>query len=324
MAALKSLIRFGLHSAGGINAVRYARRGGARILMYHRFPNQARGLAQQCAHIRKFYNPITLRDVAESLRTGKPLPPNSVAITVDDGYRDFLLHAYPVLRCYEIPATVYLVSGFLDGELWMWWDTLAYAMKHSKHQALRLELSHEKTLDLSWTNAEQLASALRTLCEELKTIDNSERLRFLKLVPQLLEVEVPHAPPSGYEPLKWDEVREMSKNKIEFGAHTRSHPILARISDKAILQDEITTSKRRIEEELNEDAIHFCYPNGRLVDISEMVLEVVRECGFQTATTTERGMNFEDAPPLQLLRLGAEPNLSDNYFKELLAGVRRD
>ena len=65
-----------------------------------------------------------MKQVAAALHGGEPLPPKAVAITVDDGYRDFLLRAYPVFHEFEIPATVFLVSDFIDGTGMLWWDRL--------------------------------------------------------------------------------------------------------------------------------------------------------------------------------------------------------
>src|SRR4051812_10151784 len=96
--------------------------------MYHRFPADPVGLSAQCEYIRRHYTPVPLRLLA---RASRELPPNSVAITVDDGYEDFAAHAWPVFRRFEIPATVYLVSEFLDRRLWIWTDQLRYLIEHT-------------------------------------------------------------------------------------------------------------------------------------------------------------------------------------------------
>src|SRR4030095_6357518 len=140
MPSLKTLARQSVHSLGGMQAFRLLNRNGVRILMYHRFGPQTDALAWQCEYIVKHYRPLSLDSYAELQKSGQPIPQNSLAITVDDGYRDFLLYAYPVFRKFEIPCTVYLVSDFLDGKLWLWWNQLEYAFRNSRRDSLTFEL----------------------------------------------------------------------------------------------------------------------------------------------------------------------------------------
>src|SRR5260370_38623982 len=112
MDRAKRLIRVALHSSGAVDGIRRLRQRAVRILMYPHFtPDNAR-LLEQCEHIRNHYQPVSLELIGESLQTGKSLPHNSLAVTVDDGYRDFFLYAYPVFRNCQIPVTVFLVSDF--------------------------------------------------------------------------------------------------------------------------------------------------------------------------------------------------------------------
>jgi peptidoglycan/xylan/chitin deacetylase (PgdA/CDA1 family) len=114
----------------------------------------------------------------------------------------------------------------------------------------------------------------------------------------------------------------MGAHGIEFGPHTRTHPILSRIGDAERLRDEIDGSRRRIEEETGKPAVHFCYPNGRYEDIGQQVLEKVRAAGFETGVVTAEGLNFPGCDSLLLKRIPADPAYSDLFFQEYLAGVR--
>src|SRR5712692_5284941 len=122
---MKSALQRIFHYGGGLQLVRWGNAPRNRVLTYHTLsPSGAGAFGQQCEHLRRCYSPVTLDDVAGFVRDGKALPHNSIAITVDDGYRDFYLHAYPVLRRHSIPATVFLVTDFLDRRGWLWWDQL--------------------------------------------------------------------------------------------------------------------------------------------------------------------------------------------------------
>ena len=110
-------------------------------------------------------------------------------------------------------------------------------------------------------------------------------------------------------------------HRIEFGAHTRTHPILSRLETDAKLDDDIAGSKRRIEEALGRPVKHFCYPNGRPEDVDDRAVECVKHAGFETAVVTSQGFNFRGADRFRLKRIPADPGYPDAFFEEYVAGV---
>jgi peptidoglycan/xylan/chitin deacetylase (PgdA/CDA1 family) len=323
MNIVKNVAKNLLHNMGGIQGFRLANSRGIRILMYHRFPPDPPGLRQQCEIIKRDYTPVSLKSISEYLRGGDPLPRNAVAITVDDGYRDFLW-AHPVFREYDLPTTVFLVSDFLDGKLWLWFDQIKYALRQTRKQSFTLELPGEGILTLALSSDQERTLAREKISERLKRVEDSCRLEGCKQVINQLEVDIPSVPPDEFAPFEWSEVRKLANEGVEFGAHTRTHPILSRIEDLARQHEEIEGSKRRLDEELGIPTIHFCYPNGTPADFNDATLKFVADCGFHSAVTTERGMNFRKSHPFLLRRLGVEPTIPIDYFHELLAGVRRE
>jgi peptidoglycan/xylan/chitin deacetylase (PgdA/CDA1 family) len=308
-STLKLVARAAFYKAGGVGMARWINRRGLRILMYHRFSRRG-DLVRQCAHIRANYAPVSMTQVAAWLEHKAGLPENALAVTVDDGYRDFYQVAYPVFREYGIPATVYLVSEFLDRHLWLWVDQVRYAFLHGQ----------AASADLATPQARQRAAYEMT--EAAKRIPNAERLRLLAGLADQLRVLLPREAPAGYEPLRWDEVREMAAAGIEFGAHTRTHPVLSRVAGAEELADEIGGSKRQIEQQLGRPVDHFCYPNGSHEDFGADAVAAVRLAGFRTAVTTEKGLNYSGADRFQLLRIGVEPGLDQDYFERCAAGFR--
>ncbi len=287
------------HRGGGLDAVRWFNRRGLRILMYHHFSDPA-ALASQCAHIRRHYNPVSISRVGRWLKIGEPLPENPVAITVDDGYRDFLTVAHPVFREYGIPVTVFVVTDFLDGKLWLWVDRVQYAYR-------RANRPYEES---------------RQMVESLKRLPNAERLSALARLSASLGIVLPSEPPPEYRPLFWDEVRRLAAEGVEFGPHTMTHPILSSISSVSEITREIAGSKRRLEDELGRPSVHFCYPNGSWHDIGEDALSAVRASGFETAVSTIPGLNSRPADPFLLRRIAADPALPERYFHQLAAAFR--
>ncbi len=320
-ARWKHVSRSAFFGLGGLRAARWLNRGGLRILMYHRF-GDAGALEWQCRHLRECYRPISLTEAAPLLQSGRPLPANSVAVTVDDGYRDAWSVAYPVFTAFQIPATVYLVTDFLDRRVWLWVDQVRYAVLHTRRQNLRLELPGNAGLEFSLASEDQRGHAATRICESLKLLRNENRLATLARIPELLDVTLPGDPPSGCEPLEWSNVREMARGGVEFGAHTRRHPILSRVQSAAELADEIAGSKQRIEEELGEPVRHFCYPNGTEPDISKEAVDAVRAAGFETATTTQPGLNYPGEDLFRLRRVPVDPTQDPAYFQQCVAAFR--
>src|SRR5947209_8542802 len=184
---LKTAGRVAFRVAGGLRVARWMNRKGLRILMYHRF-SEREPLARQCAHIRTHYSPVSMAQVADWLGQGARLPENAVAITVDDGYRDFYRLAYPVFREYGIPAIVYLVSDFLDRKLWLWVDQVRYLFQQTRERSFRVEIPGQPPRSFELGTPEARRAAAYAVAEAAKRISNADRLELLKRLPEQLGV----------------------------------------------------------------------------------------------------------------------------------------
>jgi peptidoglycan/xylan/chitin deacetylase (PgdA/CDA1 family) len=294
-----------------------------RVLTYHRFNSTAAStFADHCEHLRDFYTPVTLDEVAASLRDNKPLPRNSVAITVDDGYRDFYLHAYPVLKRHGIPATVYLITDFLDGLSWPWWDQLSWAFLHTASESVEFPVSEGGVLRFTLSDMASRARAGEQAAEAMKTVPNKERLELMARMPDLFQVRIPSTAPPSSEPLRWEEIREMAAHGISFGAHTKSHPILSSLENEQQIRQEIEGSRDRLAGELGRAPMHFSYPNGQRHDVTDRIRSLVREAGIQTAVSTESGFNDIAADPFFLRRISMDSWAPRLYFRQAVAGFR--
>jgi peptidoglycan/xylan/chitin deacetylase (PgdA/CDA1 family) len=289
--------------------------------MYHRFSDPV-ALEAQCIYLKQHYQLLSMLELSEHLQSGRAFPPNSVVITVDDGYRDFLTVAFPVFSTYGIPVTVFLVTDFLDRKVWLWPDVIKYVFERTPHTSTELEIAKGRHRSLPLASSALRLQAARLVIEEAKTLMNRDRCLFIENLKEKLQVTFPRETPDRYEPLHWDEVRTLAKSGVEFGAHTKTHPILSKMSDNRELRDEIVGSKKRIEEEISLPVFHFCYPNGRSADISDAAVGVVRDAHFRTAVTTEVGLNLEFSDGLLLRRIGVEPDFPELYFHQCVAGFR--
>lgn len=174
-------------------------------------------------------------------------------------------------------------------------------------------------LDLSCREAKQRAITL--LWEALKICANDQRLRFVDSLSELFAVEIPPFPPDHCAALSWEELRQLAAEDVEIGCHTYTHPILSRISDRSELEREIKGAKDLIEMRLGSTVSHFCYPNGRDIDIGEASPICVRNAGFVSSVTCSYGLNTLEVDPLRIRRVPLASSISPDYAAELLAGL---
>jgi peptidoglycan/xylan/chitin deacetylase (PgdA/CDA1 family) len=290
--------------------------------MYHRFLAERRQeFARQLEHVRRHYRVLPLDRIVRSLQTGERIEPNTLAITVDDGHRDFYETAYPELKARAIPATVFLTTGFLDGA-WLWFDRVNWLFRNARVEAAEMPMpGGARRFELD-TDAHRFAAG-GEVAESLVALENADREKRIGEIERALNVPTPAVIANEFAPLLWDQVREMAESGISFGAHTVTHPTLSAISERAQIDVELRESKRRVEQETQREAPIFCYPNGRDADISEVVVASARECGFVAAVQTEPGLNTRTTDLLRLRRMGADPDQNERYFARVCAVMRR-
>jgi peptidoglycan/xylan/chitin deacetylase (PgdA/CDA1 family) len=317
---LKSAAAAVFHHAGGLAAVRWLNRCGLRILMYHRFSDRA-ALARQCAHIRRHYHPVSMTAVSDWLHAGRSMPRYALAVTVDDGYGDFQEAGYPVFAEYGIPVTVFLATDFLDGKSWLWFDRVVYAFRQAKVSDASIQMPGGNVVRFKLESEASRRTAGQHLADLAVDLSPADRRELVGELPRLLQAEMPELAPPEYRPLSWDAVRLLAASGVEFGAHTKTHPILSALTDPGELREEIAGSKARIQSELDRPVLHFCYPNGKMRDIGPPVAEAVRASGMQTAVTAEPGLNHANQDAFLLNRIGADPSHREMYFARSLAGL---
>jgi hypothetical protein len=147
--------------------------------MFHHFPASSVVNTQAiCAHIARHFQPVSLSQIVAALEGHSPLPDNALAVTIDDGYRDFLRCGHPVFRKHRIPTTIYAVSEFVDGKLWLWFDKIKFALEHTPLDFLRVALDGS-AFEFPLRSREERMAASATLMESLKTVSDVTRRQFV-------------------------------------------------------------------------------------------------------------------------------------------------
>jgi peptidoglycan/xylan/chitin deacetylase (PgdA/CDA1 family) len=296
------------------------------ILTYHRVgpnnnawllpPTSASDFEKQMKYLTKAHKIMPLNKLAEVIREGKSLEEKIAVVTFDDGYKDSHLYAFPILKKYNIPATIFLITGHIDTGNLFWFDKIRYIILNTKMKRIELD----DLGDFSLNSIDNKLKSMFIIVEKLKRIPDEKKNNFVKKLTDICDVNIPSDLGREYI-LSWDEVKEMNECGVDFGAHTVTHPILTRISsDQA--RFEILQSRKDIEKQLGQSVNTFCYPNGTLEDFNSEIIDIVKESGFTCAVTTLPTINPSKT---NLYKLGRLPDpWSFDSFKFFASGLYSD
>lgn len=279
------------------------------------------GFRSICALLASDYRVISMADLIEARKNGTKLPDNAAIITFDDGYASNYELAFPILKKFGLPASIYVTTGFLDSEDMLWFQRVDLALGRTQKPTIDWKINGKK-LRMLLVTREQRQQSLVRLIPELKELSDADLLHEVCRLEEMLGVKTPGPDelPQLMRPMTWDMAREMSASgQIEIGGHTHTHPILARC-DSIAMRAEIFTCRDRIREELGTIPLTFAYPNGGQDDFTQETMSLVKEAGFQAACSAINGRVDDQSSLLQLPRYGtpesiweAEATLSGAY-----------
>jgi peptidoglycan/xylan/chitin deacetylase (PgdA/CDA1 family) len=278
------------------------------VLTYHRFTDapcpgrtSAANLAAQLDYLSSHYTVLPLSVVARRLEEGRPLPPATAAITIDDGYSDFYEIAWPELRRRKMPATIFSVTDFVDGNRWIWTDRLPFLLSRTHADQIGVSVASLRvSAELNGESSRrQLARRLNSL---LKQQPDEVKDRLIDQIAAQCLVALPGQPPAGNRSCTWEQLREMESSGIEVGSHTVTHPVLTHVTADQ-LRRELEDSRRRLEDMLGHRVTLFCYPNGAY---NRIVRDAVARAGYRLAVTTDNGLNDTTIDRLAFRRIQNE------------------
>ncbi len=226
------------------------------------------------------WNVLTLSEYADRLIKREKIPPNVVIITVDDGYRDFYDIAYPELLRAGKKATLFPAVDFINEE-WMWWDRISYMVDSTTKKNMDFKFQEKVfNFDLSDEIGKDRCKVL--INDYCTKIINNEKLELLSELEKYFEVILPKIPPDEYSSISWEQVKEISRNGVEIGSHTITHPVMTKITSEQV-EYELKKSKEYLEAKLDKTVDTFCYPNGKTFDTDESVINHLKKTGYKCA-----------------------------------------
>jgi peptidoglycan/xylan/chitin deacetylase (PgdA/CDA1 family) len=314
VALASALTAAGIHHA--VRLVRRRQAGGSRVLIlsYHRvtpdFEAAAKeslasllvstgSLRKQLEHIARRNDIVSLADARRILAEppGKHRRSDVVAVTLDDGYADNAEHALPVFQALEVPATVFIPTGYIGTE------------RRLPHDRLHASLTEVRRRGIPFERAglPPPVQALLTACAEggpAATLDRLiSRLPHDRLVAlaDALETRLGRTErdlPAGTRLLTWDEVRALDAGGVEVGGHTVNHAVLSNLA-LVEARRELAGCRDDIAANLGKAPRHFAYPNGYY---TPAVQGEVAAAGFEAAVTIEDEENRRGQPAFGLKR----------------------
>ena len=290
------------------------------ILMYHGFTDKIyqNGIENyqgkhinielfrsQISYLKKYYNILSLEECVRYFIEKENFPDKSAVITIDDGYKSNYTLAFPIFKEFDIPATIFLTTDFVDNQKFLWVDRLECALNYTKAKHLEIKVGEEK-LYFPLICRKDKMSCDKSLRVKLKSMDYAYIEKIISEIENKLHVKVSELTnvPEIYQPLQWDEILKMTNTtRVSIGNHTQKHLILTRYANK-IIKNELMLSKEIIQKKTGINTRLFSYPNGAHGDFNANTKLILKELGYSCALTTVSGMNNKFSDIYELKRFG--------------------
>jgi peptidoglycan/xylan/chitin deacetylase (PgdA/CDA1 family) len=336
MWPIKQLGMFGLRSISRANlwpASASLVGNSLRVLMYHRVSDpDADGFfgmkplvsarpdqfAAQMDYISRHYNPVSIANCLDWIYEDKPLPPRALLITFDDGYRDNLTNALPVLSKRQIPFVCFVATGYLEDERVYFWDWAAEAFRRSRVKCGAVPSIGERSWD-----GRSCEAVAEEWVQGVARLDDAARAAAMERLSEFLEFEVTK-PPAGTH-LGWADLEEMCRNGCTIGAHTVTHAMMLDLS-LAEARQELEASKVELEKRLETPVSSFAFPYGRPGEYDRAFMPLLPELGFKIAFRATGAFNFRKEcrrNPYEVRRCGIGMNDTLEDVASWASGIPR-
>ena len=239
--------------------------------------------------------------------------------TLDDGYRDNLIHARPVFQRHGCPYTIYVAPAIADGTCELWWRGLELAIARNAKVMGDIDGA---AFDLPCGTVAEKWQAWSRLYWPVRRLEQHEQRQWIASFCARHRVDLPAVCRDAA--MNWDELRQVAADPLcTIGAHTINHYNVRALGHEEALH-EMAQSAGRIEQEIGRRPLHLSYPYGDESSAGPRDFDLARQAGFITAVTTRKGMIFRghNKHPTALPRFSlAGEYQKPHYVEALLSGV---
>lgn len=274
-------------------------------------------LDRQLGRLRRHCTPIALADLLAYL-DGADLPANPALVTFDDGYRDNLENAVPILKQHGIRATFFIATSYVTERRLFWWDRISWTLKHARRRRFHLDYPSSLEVNLD-AGIEKPAWLLHRVVKTTRLLDLE---RFLDELVTRADAPWEAATERRLADrllMTWDDVRTLRRTGMDVGSHTRTHRVLQTLAPE-VLPAELAGSRADLESELGEPISSIAYPVGASIAGEPEIRAAAVAAGYRLGFTYgTRLQPLGVIDPLDLRRLAAEHTVDDARFCTLLA-----
>ncbi|MCB1152894.1 polysaccharide deacetylase family protein [bacterium] len=323
-STIKKAVAAPLSAAGVPALARRAAGGGAAILCYHRVvdrpieefqPGMAvhvETFAEHMNFLTRHFDVIGLVEVCRRLTSNEPITRPTAVVTFDDGWLDNYTLAFPILKHYEIPATIFLPTGFVGKTDYFWNARVELAMPriHARRDELLAAFPDEDMPPEAAFVMDALSEGLgptqmidrAILQTKVMPLDAIDRVTaFLEFLAQMDH-------PGERTVMSWDEVNEMAEAGVDFGGHSVTHRLMTELTAQEAYR-EAFDCMQTMTEHMGKRPLCFAYPNG---NHDETVMREIRRAGYLCATTVVPGFAQVGAEMFALPRFGVHEGGAPN------------
>lgn len=264
------------------------------------------------------YEFISLDELYERQKNGNKSGKPYAVLTADDGYKDNRDCALPILKKYNVPLAIYIVSDYSSHEGEMWWFALEDIIR--ENSSIKNPYNEGQVLEAITT--EQKYRAFDTIYWPMRRDNQHEQRKTIRKMAEDYKYDLDALTKNLV--MDWEELRELNKEPlITLAAHTKSHFAIARVSEEEGAE-QIQIGMDKMEQELGERATHFSFPYGSNCAANSRDFENVKKFGFKTAVTTRKAVLYKEHKDhmmaLPRVSLNGEYQ-SAHYIKTFLSGL---
>jgi peptidoglycan/xylan/chitin deacetylase (PgdA/CDA1 family) len=283
------------------------REPGVRVLMHHGVGTEQyseEALDQQLNYVAAKFSVLSLSELIERLRAGRPLPRFAVALTFDDGLRNNYTFAFPLLKKYGLPATFFVCPGLVESGEWIW--------THDVRARLESDGLAKAIEALSGKHRYQGGADASIVVRWMKGLPDIERRRALESVRHATISFTPSPQQHrSYDLMNWDEIMLLDRSLIGIGSHTHTHPILTQMGDAAIVPELELSWRTLAQRDLLRSPEVLCYPDGAC---DQRVIAAASQI-FKGGCGTKKGIVTDRSSCMELPRIGANSELAEVLWR---------
>lgn len=237
-------------------------------------PMKPRRFEQIIKFLVKHYQVVPLEnylDDASFFKSSKKI----ATVLFDDGYKDNIEYAAPILQKYKCPASFYVVTDCIDRNIPTW----TYLVDNSLQQTLKTSIGFDfsfvpenfKTIFPGIKNAGGNVTKVKPW---MKSLGNKERVQILnEILKQCSDVEIP-----GGKMMNWQDVKQLDTDGFIIGSHSHTHPMLGSLSDNDEIKAELDISFDKIKLHTGKGPLSISYPIG---SFDERVKKIAKGCSYK-------------------------------------------